>query len=309
MMRQKKKTMHRNKASAAEFEDSDLLNPFAEGGFKFAANGVYTEGYRKGTKAVCKWFKTGHVNEELYFDQDIRAMEKSVELVALWNEKSFIEQKIRVNIPEVWTFVQSEMFPKETKVLVEPFIENYKKFNSNTGWATNCSTPWPMVMQALSHFTYHASSGKYLLCDVQGGVYTKAVVLTDPAVHSRAAEFGETDLGSKGISTFFSEHRCNKYCHPNWLKPKDRAQYYQPQEGTSMSSDLGSATMAPPPPRIPGLNSKAQKIFDSSATLQLPPLKRQRGLFSRSVFNPPGTNNLMLPPPRRPAFNRDKKGA
>ena len=49
---------------------------------------------------------------------------------------------------------------------MEPFIENWEKFNSNTGW-NNEGTPWPRVMQALSHFSYHASAGSTVLCDLQ----------------------------------------------------------------------------------------------------------------------------------------------
>ena len=35
------------------------------------------------------------------------------------------------------------------KALVEPFIQNYQKFNSNTGWKDDWGA-WPQVMQALS---------------------------------------------------------------------------------------------------------------------------------------------------------------
>ncbi|KAL3902651.1 MAG: hypothetical protein SGILL_010749, partial [Bacillariaceae sp.] len=244
----------RNNSNAAEFYNDDLEKPFAKGGFRFAAKGVYTQGYREGKLAVCKWFKKGHVSEHVYYHDDILAMEKAVFLVGLWNNENIITQMIRVNVPEVWTFAKSDYFVRDTKVLVEPFIENYKKFNSNTGW-NDSSTPWPQVMQALSHFSYHASNGEYLLCDLQGGVYSKGAVLTDPAVNSSKKKFGITDLRSKGISSFFSQHRCNQFCRLHWKKPTNQHRYYVPQEGTSMSSSqtssfaIGRPTMAPPPPR------------------------------------------------------------
>ena len=53
---------------------------------------------------------------------------------------------------------------------MEPFIDNWEKFNSNTGW-NNEGTPWPRVMQALSHFSYHASAGSTVLCDPQVNPY------------------------------------------------------------------------------------------------------------------------------------------
>ena len=104
----------------------------------------YTEGHRKGQKAVCKWFKTGHVHEGTFFEQDIRAMEKGVELVQLWNQQNFIQNPIRVNVPEVWTFPRSDFFSTDTQVLVEPFIRNYQKFNSNSGWV---SKPSPLTLR------------------------------------------------------------------------------------------------------------------------------------------------------------------
>ena len=37
--------------------------------------------------------------------------------------------------------------------------------------------------------------------------------LTDPAICSRARDYGPTDLGEKGIQSFFKTHVCNKvYC-------------------------------------------------------------------------------------------------
>lgn len=231
----RKMAERRNKSDVADFDNTALTSPFAAGGFRFCAEGVYTEGNRKGKKAVCKWFKTGHVFESMFFDQDIRAMEKAVDLVAQWNKKGYVDQRIRVNIPEVWTFDSSDMFREGTKVLVEPFIKNYQKFNSNTGWVAP-STPWSEVLQALSHFTFHSSNGEFLLCDIQGGIESKGVVLTDPAIASRKKEFGVTDTGHKGISTFFSMHRCNKFCRRYWRVPHDRTLYLNPQQGTSMSS-------------------------------------------------------------------------
>jgi len=116
---------------------------------------------------------------------------------------------------------------------VEPFIESWQKFNSNSGWMDD-STPWPRVMQALSHFSYHASSGRSVLCDLQGGVYSDGVVLTDPVILSRARQYGVTDLGPEGISSFFARHECNEFCKSSWRKPKETCAYFPAQQGTSM---------------------------------------------------------------------------
>lgn len=182
-------TARRNNSTRATFQSYDLDHPFAEGGFRWVAKGTYTEGARAGEPCVCKWFKSGHVDEESFFDLDIKAMDKAHDLVKEWNGKHMIDKIVMVNIPEVWTFDQQSGSLCGKKVLQEPFINNYQKFNSNTGWA-DTETPWPRVMQALSHFSYHASSGQFVLCDLQGGVYSNAVVLTDPVILSRSKMYG-----------------------------------------------------------------------------------------------------------------------
>jgi hypothetical protein len=134
----------------------------------------------------------------------------------------------------VWTFTASSSAGwANTKCLLEPFIDKYQKFNSNTGWADD-GTPWPRVMQSLSHFSYHVSGGQFVLCDLQGGVYSNGVCLTDPVILSRNKMFGVTDLGAEGISSFFSNHRCNEYCKSSWSRPADQTRYFTPQAGTSM---------------------------------------------------------------------------
>lgn len=227
-------TARRNDATRAEFTTYALAHPFAEGGFRWVAKGVYTEGLRTGQDCVCKWFKTGHVVEASFFDLDIRAMNKAHDLVRQWNSRRSLDNIIKVNIPEVWTGenVYGSLIAGK-KMLQEPFIESYQKFNSNTGWADN-ATPWPRVMQALSHFSYHVSGGQYVLCDLQGGVYSDSVVLTDPVILSRDRCYGVTDLGPQGISSFFSNHRCNEFCNSNWSRPADQRRYFNPQAGTSM---------------------------------------------------------------------------
>ncbi|KAL7526684.1 hypothetical protein ACHAXR_002627 [Thalassiosira sp. AJA248-18] len=172
-------------------------------------------------------------------------MDKAHELVKEWNSRRMIDKIVQVNIPSVWTFdyavIGSPISGK--KVLVEPFIHNYQKFNSNTGWADN-DTPWPRVMQALSHFSYHVSSGQFVLCDLQGGVYGDSVVLTDPVILSRNKMYGVTDLGPRGISSFFSNHVCNEFCSASWSKPADQRRYFRPQAGTSMVGGGGGGTNA-----------------------------------------------------------------
>ena len=72
-----------------------------------------------------------------------------------------------MNTPEIWYHAD-----RRTQSLVEPMIAHFQKFNSNSGWVGDSGDSWCQAMQALSHFSFHDSDGSYLLCDLQGGVYS-----------------------------------------------------------------------------------------------------------------------------------------
>mmetsp|Transcript_35138 Transcript_35138/g.85087 ORF Transcript_35138/g.85087 Transcript_35138/m.85087 type:complete len:248 (+) Transcript_35138:259-1002(+) len=227
-------TARRNNATSATFEDYELENPFAEGAFRYAAKGKYTQGERRGEKCVCKWFKTGSVYEDSYYEADIRTAKKCIEIISRFNKDRCIDRIVRVNLPEVWEFNASSSRRGGAKVLQEPYIQNYQKFNSNSGWMDD-GFAWGRAMQALSHYSYHISGGKYLLCDLQGGVYKNGVVLTDPVIMSRnKGEYGPTDLGPDGIKSFFSDFKVNEYCQSHWRLPKNPKKVYMARRGTTM---------------------------------------------------------------------------
>lgn len=220
-----------NTPYAGLFSQWDLANPFAEGAFRFVAKGVYTFGERQGQANVAKWFKSGAVFSQDYFTLDIKAVDKALEIVNRFNQLDIVDKQVRVNIPQVCVCMLGPWAGQ--LLLVEPFIQNYQKFNSNTGWCDDHAA-WSQVMQALSHFSYHVTGGNYVLCDLQGGVYQQEIVLSDPVILSRNREYGVTDLGPDGISTFFYEHYCNDYCRPTWTSPANSQPYYKPVPGTTM---------------------------------------------------------------------------
>ncbi|KAK2802563.1 hypothetical protein FQN51_004355 [Onygenales sp. PD_10] len=222
-----------NDSNWASFSNGDLGNPFANGAFRWVAKGVYTKGPRSGQACVAKWFKTGAVFSDDYFTLDIKAVDKALEIVNRFNQLNMINKAVKINVAAVWNFVDGNTAWAGQKVLCEPFIQNYQKFNSNSGWNDD-SRGWGEAMQALSHFSYHLSGGNYVLCDLQGGIYQQEVVLSDPVILSRNREYGVTDLGSAGISSFFSQHDCNNYCRPNWTKPARPVQHFRPVQGTTM---------------------------------------------------------------------------
>ncbi len=124
-----------------------------------------------------------------------------------------------------------------------PFIP---EFNSNSGltFGDVSGSTWAAVMQSLSHFSHHKTGGRYVLCDLQGSLLTRrrkgetkvtGVVLTDPVILSRNREYGVTELGAAGISTFFARHQCNQFCKHHWHVPRDaRPYYFNASAGTTM---------------------------------------------------------------------------
>ena len=58
---------------------SDVKKPFQQGTFRWVAKGRYTEGPRNGQEQECvaKWFKTGAVMTNDFFDMDIKAVGKA----------------------------------------------------------------------------------------------------------------------------------------------------------------------------------------------------------------------------------------
>jgi hypothetical protein len=139
---------------------------YASGTFKNVYKGNYTDGERCGELCVAKEFKAGSVYEESYFAEEISIIAQAQTIVDKWNEATIIKSTILLNTPEIWTYTLSRQ-----KTLVEPYIRHFEKFNSNSGWAGKTSGPWSDAMQALSHFSYNASGGLHLLCDIQGGSY------------------------------------------------------------------------------------------------------------------------------------------
>jgi hypothetical protein len=229
-------TARENESSKSVLYMNELVG---EGAFRNVVPGEYTSGHRRGQQCVGKFFKSGAVFEDIFFEQDIRAVDKALDIITSWNQAGIINKQIRLNKPGVWHMTDRDSEYYGQRLLIEPYIEDYIKFNSNTGWTSRDGGQWNKIMQALSHYSYHVSSGQYLLCDLQGGIYRDGAILSDPVIHSRRRDFGVTDLGPEGMSTFFSRHRCNEFCNQSWTRPKDRNAYYQVQSGSTMELPPG----------------------------------------------------------------------
>jgi len=136
----------------------DTSRVYAQGGFKLVYLGTYTRGERQGQSCVCKVFKSGLVFEARYLRWSAWAksplcpefwtnassgpisgrmsvIDKAMHLLDKFNNEGIIDKKIYLNAPEIWTFLPNVSQKwAGVKCLVEPMIENFEKFNSNTGW-------------------------------------------------------------------------------------------------------------------------------------------------------------------------------
>jgi hypothetical protein len=155
-----------NDALQAEIDNTTL---YASGTFKNVYKGNYTDGERCGEPCVAKEFKAGSVSEESYFAEEMSIIARTQGIIDKWNQAFIINRTILLNTPSIWTYVDGSQ--QGQKSLVEPFIHDFEKFNSNSGWADKTGGAWSDAMQALSHFSYSTSGGQHLLCDIQGGSY------------------------------------------------------------------------------------------------------------------------------------------
>ena len=102
--------------------------------------------------------------------------------------------------------------PSVTKLQQGAFV----KHNDNDG---NIETTFELP-QAFSHYTWAASSGQILVCDIQG----VNNIFTDPQIHSKDGfSFGAGNMGKEGIDAFLNTHKCNSICEHLNLSPAKKA--------------------------------------------------------------------------------------
>ena len=169
-----------------------------------------------------------------YWQEDIRASREAQRFANQFNKEIKSSKQITFIMPIIIQCPSSicEPFQKGESILVEPFLgkDVYEKFNSNSGWENkDCG----LSMAAFSHFTYHISGGKMLVCDLQGIKTENGYILTDPVICSVERNFGITDLGEDGIRSFFANHNCTELCKSTWKQHSSPKQYRNVIIGTT----------------------------------------------------------------------------
>jgi hypothetical protein len=209
------------------------------GQFRIAYAGTYVGGNRNQQEAVCKTFKPQYsALASEFYATDFQVAAKAVRFAEDWNR--MCEQGKEI----IMTYGSLMKLNGET-FLVEPLIRDFAKYTSNNGWiADHHELGWEVLaLEAFSHYTYHKSGGSMIVCDIQGrhrfdrfGGKKSRFELTDPAICSRRRDYGVTDLGEKGIESFFANHVCNKFCHRDgrWAIPRETRHWFQVSSSTSM---------------------------------------------------------------------------
>lgn len=143
------------------------------------------------------------VDREVYF-QDVKLQ---------MDAKVWAEEYNRHNPPKKVDMIQMYILEFKNRkgsplYHLEHYIEgNYVKYNSNSGFVEDSLRYTP---QALSHFTFERSSHQLIIVDIQG----VGDLYTDPQIHTiDGTDYGDGNLGAKGMALFFHSHVCNPICH------------------------------------------------------------------------------------------------
>ncbi|KAK9965189.1 hypothetical protein ABG768_004291 [Culter alburnus] len=206
-------TRYRYNAVTGEWAKDDIFikissQPFGKGAMrecfrsKKLSNFSHSNNWKSASNYVAKRYMET-VDREVYFE-DVRLQMEA----KLWGEEFNRHRPPKqVDIMQMCV-VEMTSRPGSPLFHLEHYIEGkYTKYNSNSGFVRDDNIR--LTPQAFSHFTFERSGHQLIVVDIQG----VGDLYTDPQIHTeKGTDFGDGNLGVRGMALFFHSHLCNKIC-------------------------------------------------------------------------------------------------
>lgn len=183
-------------------------------------------------------YVTNKETKEKFHKYFCRAQYKANELAKEFNKEVMKSPSLRpvsgeVSRPPKIEFLKCHVYEYYSGgvrcgLLVEKYLNGkFVKFSNNNGGINNRVENHTIYLEvkevqcvdflhAFSHWVYHNSGQKLLVCDLQGIFDQESrfpkFTLTDPAICSKSRKYGKTDLGLTGLRNFCRKHICNGVC-------------------------------------------------------------------------------------------------
>ncbi|CAF3906586.1 unnamed protein product [Rotaria sordida] len=191
-------------------------NPFAKGSIRFAFYGQYSSDDSPFVDVVFKEFASTDpkANTFIVYQEHLEIQAIAQFLAEQFNAEQ--QRLFRNFIPIIYAdadLIQQTINPLKIYQVERRMHQEWRKWNNNSGGVS--LSEYSTILQAFSHWTYHITSGRLMVVDLQGVKVDRAYLLTDPALHCNdLLRFRETrtNLGVKGMRQFFRTHVCSDVC-------------------------------------------------------------------------------------------------